>query len=165
MITPVIDNPVREQVIDFDEEEANQVTFFTAAFFFQCLGSIYNLAAICGDLVGHHGRRWGNYYMRVAFGDEAVAMPNSTFGPIITWLLAFVAIRSQGDAQFPFEMHPYIINVSITSLVIYLVALIAKRLIFAAGLDHTSVSAIIASLLSTTCLSILVLSLVSLLYL
>lgn len=91
-----------------------------------------------------------------------VLMPPHTFSFIITCLLAFAEIKSQGNNKFPFETHPRAVIVSLTTLVIYAFASAAEPVIYAAGFNHTCVYAIIARLGRLGALFILVASLLSL---
>lgn len=89
-------------------------------------------------------------------------MPPSTLTFIITILLGFAEIKSQGKSEFPFQKHPQIVMVSITSVVVYGLASLAEVVIAAAGFDHASVYAIIARLLRLASLCVLVTSLATL---
>lgn len=160
-------DPVHEEVIILDVEpaETNFSTLLTAASLFQRFGDTFNVEAICCGLVAPHGRIWNNHYLPGEFVEEAVVMPPSTFTFIITVLLAFVEIKSQGNPEFPFQTHSHAIIVSVTSLLVYgLASAIEHVVIYGAGLDPTSDCAMIARLGRIGSLCILVGSLASLFY-
>ncbi|KAL8263743.1 hypothetical protein R6Q59_021873 [Mikania micrantha] len=99
-----------------------------------------------------------------AFEEEFVVMPQSTVGFIITALLAFVDIKSQGNPEFPFITHPQAIMVSITSLIMYGLASGAELIVSGACNNPNVVYAIIARLGRIVYLCIMVVSLSSLFY-
>ncbi|GJV25258.1 hypothetical protein Tco_1377953 [Tanacetum coccineum] len=51
--------------------------------------------------------------------DVDVALPQSTFTLIISALLAFAAMKSQGNPGFPFETHSQMVKIPIACFVIY----------------------------------------------
>lgn len=156
--TTDIDNPVTEEVIVFVKSEpakTNHDINFTAIFLLQCLRNMFNLPGIPGGLVASLGH---------LFGEEGVIMPGSALSFIITVLIAFAEIKSQGNSEFPFQTHPHFIMVSVTSLLMYGLASATELLISAAGLDAISAYAIIARLGRIGSLWILVASLACLFY-
>lgn len=165
--TTDIDSQLAEEA-NFDEPELEATNhndrLFTAAWLFQCLDRIYNLAAILGGLPEALRLIWANYDPQVVFGEEGVIMPPSALTFIINALLAFVEIKSQGQPGFPFQTHPHTIMVSITGLLIYGLASAVELVVSSLGLDHTSVYAIIARLGRISALCILTASLASLFY-
>lgn len=163
MIQSITDIPVGEEVI-FVEPEPPKANYITTAFWIHRLSQIFNLTAIRGGLVDPLHHLWINYYPRLPFGEERVVMPRSALTFIITVLLAFVEIKSQGMSGFPFLSHPHTIMVSITSLLMYGLASAAELVVSAAGLDPTSVYAIIARSGRIICLCMLVASLTCLFY-
>ncbi|MFS7953084.1 hypothetical protein Hanom_Chr07g00614461 [Helianthus anomalus] len=92
-------------------------------------------------------------------------MPRSTLDFIITCLLGFVEIKSQGNAEFPFNTHPWAINVSITSLVFYGVASATEYVMSVVGQNHMSVYVVIVSFRRVASLCVSVASLASLFHL
>ncbi|KAL8228605.1 hypothetical protein R6Q59_000002 [Mikania micrantha] len=106
----------------------------------------------------------GHYYPQVAFVEASVIMPHSTLSFIINGLLALVEIKTQCLPGFPFQTHPHIIMLSVTSLMMFGLASVAELIVLAVGLDRTSVYAIIARLGKIGSLCALVASLVSLFY-
>ncbi|KAL8263746.1 hypothetical protein R6Q59_021876 [Mikania micrantha] len=105
-----------------------------------------------------------NNFITRAFEEEFVVMPQSTLGFIITALLAFVDIKSQGNPEFPFVTHPQAIMVSITSLIMYGLASGAELVVSCACNNPTVVYVIIARLGRIVYLCIMVVSLSSMLY-
>ncbi|KAK1430528.1 hypothetical protein QVD17_13337 [Tagetes erecta] len=164
--TTGIDIPASEQAVVVDPQPAKTkiFTFFTIAYLFQCMGHIYTLAAIPRCLVAPVRHAWACYYPRVAFGEEGVVMPHSTFGFIINALLAFAEIKSQGRPGFPFQTHPQVIMFSVTSLLMYGLASAVELVVFAAGVDRRSVYAVVSHLGKIGSLCVLVASLASLFY-
>ncbi|KAJ0699729.1 hypothetical protein HanOQP8_Chr10g0359331 [Helianthus annuus] len=143
-------------------------TFFTAAYMilFECVHYIFTVAStiIRGRLLAPLHQVWDQYYRGVAFGEAGVFMPHSALSFVINALLAFAAIKSQGVPGFPFKTHPQSIMVSVTSLLIYGVASVAKLVVSPAGLDRTSVYVVTAHLRKVGSLCIFVVSLASLFY-
>ncbi|KAL8263741.1 hypothetical protein R6Q59_021871 [Mikania micrantha] len=154
--TMIVDIPTGEQAAVIDAPLAAK-TSILSIFSTTYLSHIYSQAAMLGGL-------WAHYYPRAAFGEEGVVMPHSTLGFIISTLLAFVQIKSQGLPGFPFQTHPQLIMFSVTSLLIYGLASVAELVISAAGVDRSSVYAITAHLGKIGSLCILVASLASLFY-
>ncbi|MFS8015267.1 hypothetical protein Hanom_Chr15g01354401 [Helianthus anomalus] len=138
-------------------------TIFTATYLvlFQCIGHVFTVAstALHGGLVAPLRHLWGHYYRRVVFGGQGVVMPRSALSFIIIALLALAEIKSQ------FQTHPQAIMFSVNSLLMYGLACAVELVVSAAGLDPTSVYAIIAHLGKVGSLCILVASLASLFYL
>ncbi|KAK1419047.1 hypothetical protein QVD17_28203 [Tagetes erecta] len=107
---------------------------------------------------------WAAYYPRVAFGQEGVIMPHSALGFITNALLVLTDIKSQSVPGFPFDSHPVSIMLSVTSLLMYGLASVGEVGVSVAGLDHTSVYAVITHLGKIVSLCMLVGSLASLFY-
>nr|GFA03105.1 hypothetical protein [Tanacetum cinerariifolium] len=139
---------VAEVVIDIEPEPTQNKPdrFFTCSMLLGHIGDVLNLEAIRGGLLVRMLHLWSNYYLQVVFAEEGVIMPRSALTFIISTMLAFVEIKSQGKPGFPFETHPRAIMVSITSLPVYGLASAAELWVSASGLDHTSVYANIARL-------------------
>ncbi|KAK1418892.1 hypothetical protein QVD17_28042 [Tagetes erecta] len=110
-------------------------------------------------------RVWTDYYPPGTLGDDCEMMPGSAFNFVIIGLLSFTAIKSQGNTKFPFQTHPQIIMVAITSLIMYGLGTGAEHAICVACSGHDSVYSIIARMGRKGCLCILVGSLASLFYL
>ncbi|KAK1430531.1 hypothetical protein QVD17_13340 [Tagetes erecta] len=164
--TTGIDIPASEQVAVVGPQPAKTkiFTFFTIAYLLQCMGHIYRRATIPRGVVAPIRHAWACYYPRVAFGEQGVVMPHSTFGFIINALLAFVEIKSQGRPGFPFQTHSHVIMFSVTSLLMYGLASAVELVVFAVGVDRRSVYAVVAHLGKICCLCVLVVSLASLFY-
>ncbi|KAL8210133.1 hypothetical protein R6Q57_006865 [Mikania cordata] len=162
--TREIDNPV----VDTCPTKTKLLKFVTTAYLmlFQCIGHVLNVVAISiyGGLVSPLCHLWAHYYPQVAFVEAGVIMPHSTLSFIINGLLALVEIKTQCLPGFPFQTHPHIIMLSVTSLMVYGLASVAELIVLAVGLDHISVYAIIACLGKIVSLCTLVASLVSLFY-
>ncbi|KAK1419004.1 hypothetical protein QVD17_28159 [Tagetes erecta] len=79
---------------------------------------------------------WEHYYPRLTFLEERVVMPHSALNFIITLLLAFAAIKSQGQSDFPFITHPRVVRFSINSIVMY--GLCCAAGLVTSGLDPNS---------------------------
>ncbi|MFS7924254.1 hypothetical protein Hanom_Chr03g00270461 [Helianthus anomalus] len=150
-----IDIPAAEQAVIVGPQptKTNIFTFFTVAYLFQRMGLVVPLRHL-----------WAHYYPRVAYGEEGVVTPHSTLGFIINALLGLVEIKSQCLHGFPFQTHPHSIMFSVTSLLMYGLASAAELVICGAGVDRSSIYAILAHLGKIGSLCILVASLASLFY-
>ncbi|GJY26536.1 hypothetical protein Tco_0401262 [Tanacetum coccineum] len=128
--------PVAEVAIVIEPEltQTNDAKFFTCSFLFQHIGYVFNLEAIRGGLLAPMFNLGSNYYLQVVSAEEGVIMPRSALTFIITTLVAFVEIKSQGQPGFPFETHPRAIMVAVTSLPVYGLASAAELGVSASGL-------------------------------
>ncbi|MFS7927681.1 hypothetical protein Hanom_Chr04g00311961 [Helianthus anomalus] len=124
------------------------------------VGQVFTVAAttIHGCLVAPLRPLWVQYYRRVVFRGEGVAMPPSALSFITNALIALAAIKSQ------FQAYPLAIRFSVNSLLMYGLASAAEVVVSCAGLDPTSVYAITAHLGKIISLCIVVASLASLFY-
>lgn len=148
--TNVIDTPIA------DPHPKKVLVFITTVclILFQLVSHIFTIAVLAIR----------EYYPRVAFGEAGVVMPYSTLNFIINALLAFIEIKAQDMPGFPFQTHPHAIMCSVTSLLMYGLATVAELVVSTAGLDRTSIYAIVVHLAKIGSLCILVASLASLFY-
>ncbi|MFS7927717.1 hypothetical protein Hanom_Chr04g00312371 [Helianthus anomalus] len=137
------DNPTNEEATAA-QVETNRRIFLSAAIFIRRLHAL-----------------WNNHLLQ---GVLNVDMPTSSFAFVINALLTFTEIKSQRDPQFPFQTHPQVVMLSVTSLLVYGFASVAQHFISATRLCPDSVYAIIARLGQMACLCILVGSLASWFY-
>ncbi|KAL8238756.1 hypothetical protein R6Q59_015323 [Mikania micrantha] len=160
----IIDSPVD----DTCTLKTKLLKFFTITYLIlcQCVGHVLNVVAIAmrGGLVSPLRHIWTHYYPRVAFGEVGVIMPHSSLSFIINTLLALVEIKTQCLPGFPFQTHPHIVMLSVTCLMMYVLAFVVELVVLAVGLDHAFVYVIIANLGKIGSLCTLVAALASLLY-
>ncbi|KAD6453318.1 hypothetical protein E3N88_08023 [Mikania micrantha] len=107
-------------------------------------------------------RLWTQYFPRGTSAEEGLVPPGSALYFVIVGLFSFIAIKSQGEARFPFHSNPQTVTLAITCLIVYGLVSEAENVISAGRPGPNSVYVFIARLGRKLCLYVLVGSMASL---
>ncbi|KAC9145049.1 hypothetical protein E3N88_46299 [Mikania micrantha] len=149
----VPDNP--DVILDVNGEEMPGETNYTSFVTDVDRFLVRTLELVC--------RLWTHYFPQGTLGEESMIIPGSALNFVIVGLFSFIAIKSQGEARFPFHSNPQAVKVAITCLIVYGLISEAENVISAARPGPNSVYVFfIARLGRKLCLLVLVCAMASL---